>query len=47
MYSNKKTFDLRNIPSTKIITINPKVLVINYIKQNDYFSKIIGYNNVK
>jgi hypothetical protein len=44
---NKSLVDLRNISLMKIITINPKILVVNYIKQNTYFSKIIGYNNIK
>ena len=47
MYLTKQIIDLRNILSTKVITINPTILVVNYIKKNDYFSKIIGYNNVK
>ena len=47
MYSSQQIIDLRNISSKKVITLNPKILVINYIKKNDYFSKIIGYNNVK
>ena len=47
MYSSKHTLDIRNISPTKVIMINPKILVINYIKKNDYFSKIIGYNNIK
>ena len=42
-----KTIDLRKVSLTKIITINPKILVVNYIKHNNYFSKIIGYNNIK
>lgn len=42
-----KPIDLRNISLTKLITINPRILVVNYIKYNNYFSKIIGYNNVK
>ena len=37
----------RNYSLTKVININPKILVINYIKQNSFFSKIIGYNNIK
>ena len=36
----------QNLSLTKIININPKILVVNYIKQNNYFSKIIGYNNI-
>ena len=31
---------------TKIILIKPKIIVVNYIKQNSFFNKIIGYNNL-
>lgn len=31
---------------TKIILIKPKLIVVNYIKQNSFFNKIIGYNNL-
>lgn len=31
----------------KPIVINPKILVINYVKSNTFFNKIIGYNNIK
>jgi hypothetical protein len=29
---------------SKIILINPKLLVVNYDKNNNFFKKIIGYN---
>jgi hypothetical protein len=35
---------LRKNLETQIILINPKKLVVNYIKQNNFFIKIIGYN---
>ena len=37
----------KNISLTKIITIKPTILVVNYKKQNTFFSQIIGYNNFK
>jgi hypothetical protein len=27
------------------MVIKPKILVINYVKNNSFFNKIIGYNN--
>jgi hypothetical protein len=47
MYSSKHRLDLTNIPQNKLILINPRILVVKYIKQNNYFSKIIGYNKIK
>ena len=35
-----------NIMSNLII-IKPKYNVVNFIKQNSFFNKIIGYNNIK
>jgi hypothetical protein len=42
MYSSNNSLIL-----TKRIIINTKYLVVNYVKQNSYFNKIIGYNNIK
>ena len=47
MHSNNHVLYLRNVLQNKVLIINPKILVVNYIKQNNYFSKIIGYNNIK
>jgi hypothetical protein len=52
MYSRLNQFKNKNTTfassyQTKEITINPKFLVVKYIKTNDFFSKIIGYNNIK
>jgi len=47
MYLNKNSLDFKNLPLTKVININPKILVVKYFKQNIFFSKIIGYNNIK
>jgi hypothetical protein len=33
-----------NLHNNTMILIKPKLLVVNYIKDNDFFSKIIGYN---
>ena len=41
MYSSNNNF------LTKKININTKNLVVNYLKQNSYFNKIIGYNKIK
>jgi hypothetical protein len=30
-----------------LVIIRPKFHVINYIKQNTFFNKIIGLNNIK
>lgn len=32
--------------SSKMILIKPKLLVVNYIKHNHFFRKIIGYNTL-
>lgn len=32
---------------TYTIIIKPKLLVINYNRNNSFFSKIIGYNRIK
>jgi hypothetical protein len=37
---------LRKNLLTQTIVIKPKFLVVNYIKQNSFFNKIIGYNNL-
>ena len=47
MHSNNHVLYLRNVLPNKLLIINPKILVVNYIKQNNYFSKIIGYNTIK
>lgn len=33
--------------ASQTILLNPKLLVINYNKNNSFFSKIIGYNRIK
>ena len=35
----------QNYTHSGLITIKPKVHVVNYMKNNSFFSKIIGYNN--
>ena len=35
-----------NLLST-IIIIKPKYHIVNFIKNNSFFNKIIGYNNIK
>ncbi len=47
MYSSNNSLILKNSLLTKRIIINTKYLVVNYIKQNNFFNKIIGYNNIK
>jgi len=37
---------LRKNLMTQTIIIKPKIFVVNYIKQNSFFNKIIGYNNL-
>ena len=37
---------LRKNLLTQTIIIKPKFLVVNYIKHNSFFNKIIGYNNL-
>ena len=37
---------LRKNLMTHMIVIKPKLLIVNYIKQNSFFYKIIGYNNL-
>ena len=32
MYSSKHRLDLTNIPQNKLILINPRILVVKYIK---------------
>ena len=39
MYSRKNLM-------SQMILIKPKLFVVNYIKQNSFFNKIIGYNNL-
>jgi hypothetical protein len=39
MYSRKNLM-------SQMILIKPKLIVVNYIKQNTFFNKIIGYNNL-
>lgn len=39
MYSQKK------LSQSELIVIKPKLCVVNFIKNNSFFNKIIGYNN--
>lgn len=45
MYS-KNYIGSQNI-ALKVITINPRFLFVKQIKNNNFFRKIIGYNNIK
>jgi len=40
------SYNNNNIMS-KLIIIKPKYNVIHFIKNNSYFNKIVGYNNIK
>lgn len=31
--------------SKQLIVIKPKIFVVNFVKNNSFFNKIIGYNN--
>lgn len=37
----------RNNYSPSIVIIKPKYHIVKYIKNNSFFNKIIGYNNIK
>jgi len=39
-------YSQNNIRS-KLIIIKPKYHIVHFIKENNFFNKIIGYNNIK
>ncbi len=38
-------YSQQNYLHSSLIIIKPKIHIVNYIKNNSFFNKIIGYNN--